>query len=221
MRKKPISTTKNPLNTSLDISTTSFSSPMIAKPGVRLIAIVYDGMLILALLFLVGMMLIVVGTNLFTPIGTTSQEAQLLPVWYRNGIMVPAFIASLVGFYGLFWRRGGQTLGMQTWRLKTITNEGKLLNWTQSLVRILAACVVPVLCGLVGYVLHGSRTAILTSAFVGLIFNYIFCWFNQYGVAVHDMLSKTMTIKVPKIEHEGIIASFVRERRENKANKPN
>lgn len=190
--------------------------PTIAKAGVRMIAIVYDGMLILALLFLVGTVLSVLGTYLFVPIGTTSQEAQRLPVWYQNGVMTPAFIMTLVGFYGLFWRRGGQTLGMQTWRLKTLTQEGKLLNWTQSLIRILSACVVPVLCGVAGYAMHGTRWAILLSAIFGLLFNYCFCWFNRQGLAVHDMLSKTMTLKMPKIQHEGIIASFLRERQEKK-----
>lgn len=190
--------------------------PTIAKAGVRMIAIVYDGMLILALLFLVGTVLSVLGTYLFVPIGTTSQEAQRLPVWYQNGVMTPAFIMTLVGFYGLFWRRGGQTLGMQTWRLKTVTQEGKLLNWTQSLIRILSACVVPVLCGVAGYAMHGTRWAILLSAIFGLLFNYCFCWFNRQGLAVHDMLSKTMTLKMPKIQHEGIIASFLRERQEKR-----
>lgn len=190
--------------------------PTIAKAGVRMIAIVYDGMLILALLFLVGTVLSVIGTYLFVPIGTTSQEAQRLPVWYQNGVMTPAFIMTLVGFYGLFWRRGGQTLGMQTWRLKTVTQEGKLLNWTQSLIRILSACVVPVLCGVAGYAMHGTRWAILLSAIFGLLFNYCFCWFNRQGLAVHDMLSKTMTLKMPKIQHEGIIASFLRERQEKR-----
>lgn len=188
--------------------------PTIAKAGVRLIAIVYDGMLILALLFLVGTLLSVLGTYLFIPIGTTSQQAQQLPTWYQNGVMTPAFIITLVGFYGLFWRRGGQTLGMQTWRLKTVTHEGKLLNWRQAFIRILSACLVPALCGMVGYAMHGSRFAILGSSLFGLMFNYYFCWFNRQGIAVHDMLSKTMTLKMPKIQHEGIIASFMQERRE-------
>lgn len=211
MSKKNVSTVKNPLAVA-----SSTETPTIARAGTRLIAIVYDGMLILALLFLVGTVLAVAGTWLFGTVGSSSQEAQRLPAWYQNSVMTPAFIATLVGFYGMFWRRGGQTLGMQTWRLKTVTNEGKLLNWSQSVMRILSACLIPVVCGLVGFAFHGSRSAILLSAFIGLIFNYSFCVLNRQGLAVHDMLSKTMTLKMPKIVHEGIIASFVRERREKK-----
>ena len=105
---------------------TSPSQPTVAKPMVRLVAIIYDGMLILAMLFLVGSILAVLGTVLFLEIGTSSQEAQTLPDWYKNAIMTPSFVLTLVGFYGIFWRKSGQTLGMQTWRLKTVNDQGGL-----------------------------------------------------------------------------------------------
>lgn len=182
--------------------------PEIAKASTRLLALLYDGMLILALLFLVGTVLTVIGTLLTMETGTTSQQAQTLPLWYQNLVLTPAFILTLVGFYGIFWRRAGQTLGMQTWRLKTVNAAGQILSWRQTFVRILAACVIPVICGLIGWLLHGSRAAILLSAFFGLLFNYAFCLFNRHGLAVHDMLSDTITLKMPKIIHEGLWQSF-------------
>lgn len=139
--------------------------PTIAKPSTRVVAIVYDGMLILALLFLVGTALTVVGTLLTMQTGTQSSQAQSLPIWYQNVIMTPSFVLTLVAFYGLFWRRGGQTLGMQTWRLKTVNNSGHLLTWGQSFKRILAACLMPLLFGIIGSLIGGSRALVLTSAF--------------------------------------------------------
>lgn len=184
----------------------------IAKPLVRLAAIIYDGMLILAMLFLVGAILAVVGTLLFLDVGTTSQEAQKLPIWYQNGVMTPAFLLTLVGFYGLFWRKSGQTLGMQTWRLKTVDVHGQLLTWKQSFWRIVYACLLPLLCATVGGMLHGSRLSVLISAFLGFIFNYLFCLLNSRGLAVHDMLSNTMTLKVPKIHHQTLWQSLKRKK---------
>ena len=189
-------------------ASSSSEQPIIAKPGVRVVAIVYDGMLILALLFLVGTVLTVLGTMLTMETGTTSDQARSLPSWYQNLVLTPAFILTLIGFYGIFWRRGGQTLGMQTWRLKTVSATGHYLTWTQAMKRILAACIVPVLCGVIGWLIHGTRAAILASAIFGLIFNYVFCLFNRRGLAVHDMLSDTFTLKVPKIQHEGLWQSF-------------
>ncbi|WP_019673865.1 RDD family protein [Psychrobacter lutiphocae] len=187
--------------------------PEIAKAGVRMIAIVYDGMLILALLFLVGTVLTVLGTLMTMETGVTSDQAQTLPRWYQNLVLTPAFVLTLIGFYGLFWRRAGQTLGMQTWRLKTVDSQGQLLTWAKTIKRILAACLVPVVCGMIGYALHGSRWAMLFSAFFGLMFNYVFCLFNRGGLAVHDMLSGTVTLKMPKIHHEGLLKSLRKKKR--------
>ena len=178
--------------------------PTIAKPTTRLAAIVYDGMLILALLFLVGTVLTVIGTLLTMQTGTESAQARSLPVWYQNIVMTPSFILTLVGFYGLFWRRGGQTLGMQTWRLKTVNDSGHLLTWGQSFKRIMAASLMPIVFGVIGSLIGGSRAIILTSAFLGLMFNYAFCLFNRRGLAVQDMISNTVTLKMPKTENEGL-----------------
>ncbi len=193
--------------------------PQIAKAGIRLAAMVYDGMLILALLFLVGTLLTVIGTMLTMQTGVTSQEAKTLPQWYQNLIMTPAFVLTLIGFYGLFWRRAGQTLGMQTWRLKTVSQAGHLLTWKQSMLRILAACLMPALFGLIGWALQGSRSAMLAGAIFGLLFNYTFCLFNRRSLAVHDMLSDTITLKMPKIHHQGLIQSFRKKSVNTKAEK--
>ena len=192
------------------VQTPTTDTPTIAKPLVRLSAIVYDGMLILAMLFLVGAVLAVVGTLLFLDVGTTSQDAKALPLWYQNGVMTPAFVLTLVGFYGIFWRKSGQTLGMQTWRLKTVDANGQLLSWGQSFKRIISACLVPAICAVVGAFIHGSKLAILLAAFLGFLFNFLFCVFNTRGLAVHDMLSNTITLKVPKIAQETLWQSLKR-----------
>ncbi len=182
--------------------------PMVAKPSLRLVAMLYDGMLILALLFFITMLLVVLGTHLLLPIGKTSQQATELPKWYQHLVLTPSFVLTLIGFYGVFLRKSGQTLGMQTWRLKTIHRDGSLLSWGQVVKRVLSACLLPAVCAILGSVLHGSRGAVLFSGFVGFLFNYWFAWVNKQGIAVHDMLSDTVTLKMPKIEHEGLFASF-------------
>ena len=204
-KSKKISTTKTKSPSNADLpNTPQVEEPAIAKPSTRLAAIVYDGMLILSLLFLVGAVLGVIGTLITTPIGTESSQARVLPMWYRNGVLTPSFILTLVGFYGLFWRRGGQTLGMQTWRLKTVNNSGHLLTWGQSFKRILAATLMPLIFGLIGSVIGGTRAILLTSVVLGFIFNYAFCLFNRRGLAVQDMLSNTITLKMPKTENESL-----------------
>jgi uncharacterized RDD family membrane protein YckC len=202
-KKRAIVKTKKPRRQATT-AMPAVEEPTIAKPTTRLAAIVYDGMLILALLFLVGTVLTVIGTLLTMQTGTESAQARSLPVWYQNIVMTPSFILTLVGFYGLFWRRGGQTLGMQTWRLKTVNDSGHLLTWGQSFKRIMAASLMPIVFGVIGSLIGGSRAIILTSAFLGLVFNYAFCLFNRRGLAVQDMISNTITLKMPKTENEGL-----------------
>lgn len=206
-------TTKNPTHSTTSSQNPTLSNPpteqaVIAKPMLRLVAMLYDGMLILAMLFFVQMILIVIGTKLLLPVGSTAQQSQLLPAWYQNLVLTPAFVLILIGFYGVFWRKSGQTLGMQTWRLKTMNRDGSLLSWWQAVKRILSACILPVVCGVIGYGLHGHRGAVIFSMFMGLMFNYWFAWVSKQGLAVHDVLSNTVTMKMPKIEHEGLFAGF-------------
>jgi uncharacterized RDD family membrane protein YckC len=211
-------TTKSKPQRSAPMQKIPDEEPTIAKPTTRVVAVLYDGMLILALLFLVGTMLTVIGTLLTMNTGTDSSQAQSLPTWYQNVIMTPSFVLTLVAFYGLFWRRGGQTLGMQTWRLKTVNNSGHLLTWGQSFKRILAACLMPLLFGIIGSLIGGSRAILLTSALLGWVFNYAFCLFNRRGLAVQDMLSNTITLKMPKVAHEGLWRGF--RNRKQSQNKP-
>lgn len=177
---------------------------VIARPMVRLLAALYDGMLILALFFLVATILIVFGT---TSVGTSSADAQTLPQWYRHYVMFPSMIATLIWFYGMFWKRSGQTLGMQTWQLQTIRVDGGLLGWKQSISRILAALVVPTLCAFIGKITHGSWQATSISLFVGFVFNYLFALANPKRLAVHDILSRTLTVKIPA-RQAGLIADI-------------
>lgn len=170
----------------------------------RLMGVLYDGMLVLALLFLMGLILTAVGTLLFGKVGVQASDAQALPAWYRHFVLSPSFLLTLLGFYGLFWRKSGQTLGMQTWRLKTVTNDGKLLTWAQSVLRILCATLVPLLCALVGMALYRTVMAAGLSAFLGLLLNYAFCWVHPKGLAIHDWLSRTLTVRIERFEHKGL-----------------
>ncbi len=38
-------------------------------------------------------------------------------------------------YFGHYWTKRGQTLGMKVWKIKAITNEGGLISWGQSLKR--------------------------------------------------------------------------------------
>ena len=138
--------------------------PVVASPLIRLLAVLYDGMLLLALVVFVGAILVIAATS---GEQARSGHAVALSASFRYGVMFPAFVLTVWGFYGLFWTRIGQTLGMQTWRLKTVRPDGRLLDWPTALLRCAMACVLPLICALAGYWLHHTAEALVIAAHAG------------------------------------------------------
>ncbi|MET0071845.1 MAG: RDD family protein [Candidatus Thiodiazotropha sp.] len=105
-------------------------------PGLlrRLAAIFYDGLLLLALLF--------VATAVITlPLG--SPDGGLL-------LIFQFFIFEIIPllFFTGFWTWGGQTLGMRAWRLKLVRFDGGDASWGDAFKRHLAALLSLLVFGL-------------------------------------------------------------------------
>ena len=52
--------------------------------------------------------------------------------------MILAITFGLV-FFGYFWTKSGQTIGMRAWRLKVQTHQGNLISWPQAIIRSISA----------------------------------------------------------------------------------
>jgi uncharacterized RDD family membrane protein YckC len=91
----------------------------------RLAAIAYDCLLLAAVLFLAAALPL-----LFTGGEGVKGGSPLMTLWF----LFAAFL-----FFGWFWQRGGQTLGMQAWRIHLLSVEGGAITWRMALLRYLAA----------------------------------------------------------------------------------
>jgi uncharacterized RDD family membrane protein YckC len=93
----------------------------------RFAAMLYDGLLLAALLMIV--------TACFLPFtggeAVTWRQFPLLAVLHRL-----ACIATIVVYCGLPWTQRGQTLGMTTWRLRVQRDDGYLLTWRDVVQRL-------------------------------------------------------------------------------------
>ncbi len=133
----------------------------------RLGAMLYDALLLVALYMgLTFAMLPLTGGEAITP-----QDHPLLEHLYRL-----ALLAITAGFFGLSWTRRGQTLGMQSWRLKLVREDGALPTWRDALLRLAAA------------------------ALSWLAFGLGFLWIlvDAEGRAWHDRLSGTRVVELPR-----------------------
>ena len=142
-------------------------APVRATLPRRLGALLYDGMLLLAVLM--------VATALFLPLtggeAIDPQADPLLELLYRLTLVL-----LIVGFNGLFWTRRGQTLGMQSWRLRVEREDGRLLTWADTLRRL--------------------AWAVLSLAPLGL--GYLWIAIDPERRAWHDRLSGTRVVVLPK-----------------------
>lgn len=139
----------------------------------RLAAMVYDSLLLLGLSFAYGGIFAVWVPNWLgerTPLGELPYDD-----WGRL-LFQFGWLLLIVGFFTVFWRRGGQTLGMRAWRLRVQTRDGGQLSYKQCLLRCLFAP--------------------LSMAIFGL--GYFWCLVDREGLTVHDRLTASEVVVLPK-----------------------
>lgn len=170
------------------------TSVELASPSVRLAAVLYDGLLIVAFNAIIAAILV----GIATPAEVAAKhQAVVLPDWFRHFVLFPAMVMMTWLFYGYFWRKTGQTLGMQTWRLKVIKPNGQLLSWSDAFGRCAAAMMLPTICGFAANILYNNSGTFALSLVFGFMGNYFWAWVNGRGLAWHDQLSATVVIRVP------------------------
>ena len=133
----------------------------------RLGAMLYDALLLIGVLM--------VATALFLPLtGGEAVDAARNPV--LEWVYRAALLALITGFFGVFWTRRGQTLGMASWRLRVEREDGTLLDWGDTLRRLAWAVVSLLPLGL----------------------GFLWILFDPGRRAWHDRLSRTRVVVVPR-----------------------
>ncbi|NQZ33410.1 MAG: RDD family protein [Oceanospirillaceae bacterium] len=92
----------------------------------------------------------------------------------------PAFqstiFVSIFSFFGFFWTRSGQTIGMMAWRIRIQTKAGSSISWTQALIRFMGAIAAVAILGI----------------------GYLWMLFNDEQLTLQDKLSNTEVVYLPK-----------------------
>lgn len=123
-------------------------------------AIIYDTFIVIALCF--------AATALWMYI-TESERA--------SGPSFQSFLfLSIFSFFGFFWTRSGQTIGMMAWRIRVQSTEGTSISWSQALIRFFSALL----------------------AIIPLGFGYFWMLINDEKLTLQDKLSNTQIVYLPK-----------------------
>jgi uncharacterized RDD family membrane protein YckC len=91
----------------------------------RLAAMVYELLLVVAVLF--------IASFVFIRIGGDAQTG-----WHRDLFRL-FLLGMLFAYFYAFWRRSGQTLAMKTWRIRLVDLDGRLLHFRQAALRFVLA----------------------------------------------------------------------------------
>ena len=147
--------------------TDSPASPPNAGVLRRLGAMFYDLLLVIALLMVV--------TAVLLPLtGGEAITDERFGAWeYAYRLLL---LLLVILFFGGFWTRSGQTLGMTAWRLKVQREDGGLLSWGDVLKRLGAATVSWCLAGL----------------------GYWWIWIDRERLAWPDRWTRTRVVVLPK-----------------------
>ena len=150
----------------------------------RLAALLYDALLVIAMLFIAALPLPLV-------------EEPVRTLWWARILEQLYLLTTWFLFFGWFWTHGGQTVGMKAWRMKLLRENGDKPSWRDALIRFVVSsgcfCLLFVLFGL--EVLSGKIALILA----GIVFGLAFLWIliDRKGCAWHDRLSQTRLVVVP------------------------
>ncbi|HLU61188.1 MAG TPA: RDD family protein [Gammaproteobacteria bacterium] len=79
-------------------------------------------------------------------------------------------------YLGGLWRKTGQTLGARAWRLKVVAADGGQVSWREALLRAVTGTFAIALAGIA----------------------WLWMLFDRDGLALHDRLSGTRMVRVPK-----------------------
>jgi uncharacterized RDD family membrane protein YckC len=129
----------------------------------RLGAMFYDGLLLLALLMMLSYP--------YVWLTGGAKPGLLVKTLYQLYLL-----AICCFYYAGFWVRGGQTLGLRTWRMKLVTKHGEPITWTLAFKRFISAWLSLLCLGL----------------------GFLWVLYDRDRLAWHDRLSGTKLIQLPK-----------------------
>lgn len=159
------------------------SAPVLRRLG----ALIYDLLIVLALLLVVGLL------------AQLATRGSLISV-QRGQVRVPALYPLLqwfvVGAYFLWsWLRGGQTLGARAWRLRVVRDGGGVPGTRRAVWR-LALAATPLLGLLLGY-RYAPQVALSAVAVLWLV-DFAALPFDGARRCLHDRFSGTRLVRVSR-----------------------
>jgi uncharacterized RDD family membrane protein YckC len=107
----------------------------------RLGALIYDGLIILAIeMMAAGIIIALLEAGVALGVMNYGEFIDVSDFLTRHPFWSMAFTLYLgavwIGFFAFFWHKAGQTLGMRAWKLRVQNEDGSNIKVSQALVRV-------------------------------------------------------------------------------------
>ena len=142
----------------------------------RLAAMFYDSLLNIALLMVTTGVYMMISKKIIGD--TLYKEMNESGATIGDPILTLVVFATLFVFYGYFWTKTGQTLGMQVWHLRVQTKDSKRISWAQAFRRFVGAFISISIFGL----------------------GYLWLLIDKNNRTLQCYLSSTQVVRIPKRE---------------------
>jgi len=158
----------------------------------RLAALTYDCLLLFAILF--------VGTLALLPLTggeAITQASQGLGSYlgYRGYLALLA-----LGYFGLAWTRGGQTLGMMAWRIRLVAADDRAAGWPPAALRFILGLALAIAAeyGLRLAFEPGGTAQRLAAGFLllPLLLNFAWIAIDARGRSLLDLACRTWILRI-------------------------
>ena len=122
----------------------SDNSPKRAGFFRRLLAMVYDTLVAIAVGMCAAMVMIVTFVVLLKngvlDLQGYAEPADLIQASTLYKTIIQIWVGGwIVGFFLWFWKKGGQTIGMRAWRLRIYSTVDEPMTWSRLIVRLIAS----------------------------------------------------------------------------------
>jgi len=153
----------------------------------RMASFVYEGLILFGILLIPG----AVGALIVAVTGQQHSATSDL------ALQVISF-AIYAAYFTWFWTQRGQTLPMQTWRIKVVTADGRPLSWGRAFVRYLASWLWVAPAALIAALNHWNfreePRAMVASASVGVLSYALLALVLPQRQFLHDLICSTKLV---------------------------
>lgn len=162
-----------------------------------LAAMLYDALLVLAVLFVASLIYMVpyMGSSGID----SSQSENLTTTAFQTPVFKSYIFLIWFLFLTWFWTHGGQTLGLRVWKLRIQTVDGQAISLMQCLLRFLTSLAPWAMALFLYYILNKAEVLPVQYGYWIILLGFsgiAWAFFDKDKITAHDRFSETRIVKI-------------------------